>query len=65
LILSKGKKIAKIDYKIVDTKTLELKRVAKACNIIDLSKSVEIDFEQINDKLREKQLFGGTFRERF
>ena len=51
--------MAKIDYKIVDSKTLELKTDAKAGDIIDLSKAVEIDLEQINDKIREKAIIEG------
>ncbi|MDR1196025.1 MAG: DUF2130 domain-containing protein [Endomicrobium sp.] len=51
--------MAKIDYKIVDAKTLELKTDAKAGDIIDLSKSVEIDLEQINDKIKEKAIIEG------
>jgi hypothetical protein len=51
--------MAKIDYKIVDSKTLELKTDAKAGDIIDLSKAVEIDLEQINDAIKEKAIVKG------
>lgn len=51
--------MAKIDYKIVDSKTLELKTDAKAGDIIDLSKAVEIDLEQINDTIKEKAIAEG------
>lgn len=51
--------MAKIDYKVVDSKTLELKTDAKAGDIIDLSKAVEIDLEQINDSIKEKAIMEG------
>jgi hypothetical protein len=45
-----------IDYKIVDAKILELKTDTKAGDIVVLSKSVEIDFEQTNNKIKKQLL---------